>query len=348
MAANSASPPTLIAVVKADAYGHGAVPAAKAMAEAGVDFFAVTSTIEAMELRDAGVDARILAFAPPALAVDAEACALRNVEVTAADFAGLRIIEEAAEKVGKPIAAHLKVDSGMGRLGFLPNDAVDAAKRIAAGPNSRLAGIYTHFGRALEADFGPTVRQLGVFKDVLSTIEAAGVDPGLRHAANSAAILRDKSTWLDAVRAGTILYGQFPSAAVPHEISLKNTWQLKTRVVSVREVPPGAAVGYGAEFVTRRASTLAVLAIGYAEGFTLAPASVNKGLRGLKSVLKGLLKPAPTYVTVRGRQVPVIGRVAMQMCTVDVTGVEGVEVGDVVDLPCRRLAASARIPRVYF
>ena len=343
MATNSPTPPTVIAVVKADAYGHGAAPTTRILADAGVDFFAVTSTEEALELRSAGIDSRLLVFAPPPMAEEAEALIDADVAVTVADASGLGIVLAAAERVGKPAAVHLKVDSGMGRLGFLPVDALDAAKQVAAGSNTRLAGVYTHFGRSLEPDFTPTTRQFALFQDVLAKMKAAGVDAGLRHAANSAAILRDKSTWLDAVRAGTILYGQYPSASVPRELSLKNTWQLKTRVVSVRKVPAGTAVGYGAEFVTKRASTLAVLSIGYADGFTMAPGSVTSGLRGLKALLR---KP-PTTVTVRGAKATVVGRVAMQMCTIDVTDIAGVDVGDVVDVPCRRLAASSRIPRVY-
>jgi alanine racemase len=333
----------MIAVVKADAYGHGAVPATKVLAEAGVDFFAVTSTLEALELRDNGIDTRLLVFAPPPMADEAEALIERDVAVTVADSTGLRMVTDAAQRIGKPVRVHLKVDTGMGRLGFLPPDAVDAAATIAGGSNARLEGVYTHFGRALEPDFSPSQKQFAVFQDVLSKLKTNGIDPGLRHCANSAAMLREKSMWLDAVRPGTILYGQFPSASTPRMIKLENTWQLKTRIVSVRDVPAGTAVGYGAEFVTKRASKLAVLAIGYADGFTLAPASTTSGWRGLKA----LLRRSPTQVTLRGKQAPVVGRVAMQMCTIDVTEIAGVEVGDVVDVPCRRLAASARIPRVY-
>jgi alanine racemase len=148
---------------------------------------------------------------------------------------------------------------------------------------------------------------------------------------------------LDAVRPGTLLYGQYPSAAVPRGLDLRETWRMHARIVAVRDVPAGSAVGYGGEYVTRRPSRLAVLPVGYADGFTVAPASTNTGWRGLKA----LLRPAPLLVTVRGRRAPVVGRVAMQVCTLDVTDLPGVAVGDVVTVPARRITAGARLPRVY-
>ena len=148
---------------------------------------------------------------------------------------------------------------------------------------------------------------------------------------------------LDAVRPGTILYGQYPSAAVPRTLKLRDTWRMQARVISVREVPAGSAIGYGGEFRTRRPSRLAVLPVGYADGFTTAPASGLRGWRGLKS----LLRPAPVTVTVRGKHALVVGRVAMQTCIIDVTDIPGVSAGDAVTIPMRRLMASARLPRLY-
>ena len=153
---------------------------------------------------------------------------------------------------------------------------------------------------------------------------------------------------LDAVRPGTILYGQYPSAAVPRTLDLQDTWRLQARVVAVRDVPAGTAVGYGGEYVTRRPTRLAVLPIGYADGFTVAPASATAGWRGVKTLLRDLAGRGPgLHVTVRGRRAPVLGRVAMQICMVDVTDIPGVDVGDIATIPARRITASARLPRVY-
>ena len=236
----------------------------------------------------------------------------------------------------------------MGRLGVLPTDALDLARQIASEPNVDFAGIYTHFARALEKDPAPTQRQFAQFQQVIRQITDAGIDPGLRHCANSAAMVRFPEMRLDAVRPGTILYGQYPSAAVPRTLDLQDTWRLQARVVALRPVPAGAAVGYGGEYVTKRPTRLAVLPLGYADGFTVAPASATAGWRGVKTLLRDLAGRGPgLHVTLHGRRAPVVGRVAMQTCMVDVTDIPGVAVGDIATVPARRITASARLPRVY-
>ena len=328
----------IITVVKANAFGHGAVEAARVFAEAGADFFAVTTPAEALELRQAGITGRILVFLP-LLPGQAAAVAGANLDLTVCDAASLQEIAD----TGKPASVHLKVDTGMGRLGVLPSDAPLLARQIVETPGVTLAGVYTHFGRALEADAAHTRAQFALFQGVLADLSAAGIDPGLRHCANSAALFRFPEMKLDAVRPGTVLYGQYPSAAVPRSVTFEETWRMQARIVSVRRVPYATQIGYGSEYVTRRASTLAVVPVGYADGFSVVPAAATRGLRGLKA----LLQSAPLTMTLRGKRVHVLGRVAMQICTVDVTDVPGVMVGDVVTIPARRLLASARLPRVY-
>ncbi len=331
-----------IAVVKANAFGHGAGEAAQAFQDAGADFFAVTTASEAIELRDAGITGRILVFLPP-LPDQIPALLEAECDLTVCDAETITAVAAAAARLGVTAAVQLKVDTGMGRLGALPGDALAAARQISGSPGLRLAGVYTHFARALEKDEAATRKQFAVFQGVLDELEKRGIAPGLRHCANSAALVRFPEMRLDAVRPGTILYGQYPSAAVPRTLKLEETWRMRTRIVAVRALPAGRAVGYGGEFTTRRASKIAVLPVGYADGFTVAPQSAAKGLRGLRQ----WLRPAPVTVTVRGQRAPVVGRVAMQTCTVDVTDVPGVAAGDVVQIPMRRLTASARLPRVF-
>ncbi len=331
-----------IAVVKANAFGHGAGETARVFQDAGADFFAVTTADEAMELREVGITGRILVFLPP-LSDQIDVLLQAGCDLTVCDREGIAAINETAQKLGLTASVHLKVDTGMGRLGVLPGKALAAATQIAGSPSLRFAGIYTHFARALEKDDAATRRQFALFQNVLAELERAGIHPGLRHCANSAALVRFPEMRLDAVRPGTILYGQYPSAAVPRTLALQDTWRMQARIVSVRDVPAGSAIGYGGEGRTRRASRLAVLPIGYADGFTTAPASGSRGWRGLKS----LLRPAPITVTVRGRRAPVAGRVAMQTCIVDVTDIPGVAAGDVAAVPARRLMASARLPRLF-
>lgn len=342
LAEGSAAPPQLIAVIKANAYGHGAVETARIFQEAGADFFAVTTATEALELREAGVTGRILVFLPP-LPDHIKDMLAAGLDITVCDAEGLAALVQTAQAQGKTAAVHLKVDTGMGRLGALPPQALDLAERLHGTPGIAFAGIYTHFARALDGDERGTRRQFGVFQKVLADLEQKGIIPGLRHCANSAATVRFPDMRLDAVRPGTILYGQYPSASVPRALDLRETWRMHARVVAVREVPAGSALGYGGEFVTRRATKLAILPLGYADGFTVAPASASAGWRGLKA----LLRPAPVTVTLRGKRAPVVGRVAMQICTVDVTDIPGVVPGDIATVPARRITASARLPRVY-
>ncbi len=342
LARDGEAPARIIAVVKADAFGHGMAEAARVFVDAGVDFFAVTTPAEAWELRQSGITGRLLVFLPP-LPDQIEALVGTDTEITVMDEDGLNQVADAARRAGKTTRVHLKVDTGMGRVGVLPSGALSLARKIAAEPDVELAGTYTHFARALEKDPGPTRRQFAQFQAILQSLAGAGVDPGLRHCANSAATLRFPEMRLDAVRPGTLLYGQFPSAAVPRSLELQDGWHLQARVVAVRDVPAGTAVGYGGEFVTRRPTRLAVLPIGYADGFTLAPASAASGWRGLKA----LLRPARLTVILRGARAPIIGRVSMQVCTADVTDIPGVAPGDIATVPARRVTASARLLRVY-
>ncbi len=335
-------PPQIIAVVKANAFGHGAGETARIFEEAGADFFAVTTPQEAMELREAGITGRILVFLPP-LPEQIDLLIEAGCDLTVCDPAGLAAIAESAQRLGKKANVHLKIDTGMGRLGVLPGEALPLAALLDEEKNLHFAGTYTHFARALENDGAPTRKQFAELQAVLAQLEKARIDPGLRHCANSATMVRFPEMRLDAVRPGTILYGQYPSAAVPRALDLQETWRMSARIVSVKQVPAGSAIGYGGEFVTRRPTTLAVLPIGYADGFSVAPASTSKGLRGLKA----LLRPQVLTVTVGGKKAPVIGRVSMQICCADVTDIPDVKVGDVVTVPARRITASARLPRVY-
>jgi alanine racemase len=283
-----------------------------------------------------------LVFLPP-LPDQIEALLGADCDLTVCDSAAITAIADTAQRRDKIASVHLKVDTGMGRLGVLPGEALAAGQQIAGNPNLRFGGIYTHFARALEKSDMATRTQFALFQKALADLQQAKINPGLRHCANSAALVRFPEMRLDAVRPGTILYGQYPSAAVPRTLKLQDTWRMQARIVSIRKVPAGSAIGYGGEFRTRRASILAVLPVGYADGFSVSPQSAARGWRGLRQ----LLRPAPVTVTVHGKRAPIVGRVAMQTCIADVTDIPGVAAGDCVIVPARRLMASARLPRVF-
>lgn len=342
----SGTKPQIIAVVKANAYGHDAVQTSKLFMECGASFFGTTTAGEAILLRRNRITANILVFSPPLQTQIAELIG-NNVSITACDIEDLKTISNTANTIGRKAKIHLKIDTGMGRLGCLPSEAMDLARYIQVSEHLVFEGIFTHFGRALEQDQRPTANQFKTFVETLKSIRSAGIDYGIRHCANSAGILINKEYWLDAVRPGTILYGQYPSKTLKRPIELKDTWRFNTRIVSIRQVNAGMPIGYGAEFTTKRPSRLAVIPVGYADGFTVSPASLTSGIRGVKSIMRSLIKGNDLSVTVNSIKAPVLGRVAMQLTTIDITDIENVAVGDIVTVPCRRLNTNALIPRIF-
>lgn len=334
----------VMAVVKGNGFGHGGVEPARAFAEAGADALAVTRLEEALPIRAAGIASTILLFAP-IQPENAEAALNADLDLSICSAGLAQAISAAAERAGKTARVWIKVDTGMGRLGVLPDEAPALLAAMHNLPSMQIAGIYTHFATAGDADLAPTRAQLGRFGNLLHSLRADGADYGLASAANSAAMLRLPESHLDMVRPGTILYGQYPSSHVPHSLDLKPTWKLKARVCEVRELPKGSRIGYGGEFVTTRSTKTAVVPIGYADGFTL----VYEGQVYRQSVLKFAVNKArrSLSVEIRGRRAPVLGRVAMQMTVIDVTDIGGVRAGDEVIIPALRIPTSPLIPRVY-
>lgn len=338
----------VMAVVKADAYGHGAVETSKALVEAGADYLGVTTLEEALKLRDGGIESPTLVFSP--LLPDQINSALSaGVEQTICDLTMAEAISAKAVESGKWARVHVKVDTGMGRLGVTPGECVEFMYRLTNLPGIEVAGIYTHFANSGAKNLSHAWTQFSRFKSLLELLESKDIPVGLRHAANSSAILNIPDAHLDMVRPGTILYGQYPSQFVQRKLDLKETWCWKARIVALRKLPPGMKVGYGSEYTTSRTTTAAVIPVGYSDGFTLTPESVaRRMLSPLRLVAGRLLRSAKCpYVSVQGRRAPVIGRVSMQMCSVDVTGIPGIQAGDEVVIPARRTTTSSRIPRVY-
>lgn len=338
----------VMAVVKADAYGHGAVEVSKALSAAGADYLAVTTLEEAREIRDAGIVTPTLVFSP-LLPDQIDEALTADLDLTVCSPDALTAISEAAGRVGRTARIHVKVDTGMGRLGLSPSECPDFIARAADMPGIEIAGIYTHFANAGAKDLSSARDQNAVFRRLLTLLEEMGLPTGLRHAANSSAILNMPESHYDMVRPGTILYGQFPTAHTQRKIKLEDTWRLKTRIVALRSLPVGARVGYGSEFTTTRPTNAAVIPIGYCDGFTLIPESAaRRAASPLRQLaLKLLRRSIAARVTVRGQKAPVIGRVSMQMTSIDVTDIPSVQVGDEVTVPARRTTTSSRIPRTY-
>ncbi len=334
----------IMAVVKSNGFGHGYVEPSRAFLEGGADALAVTRLDEALLIRAAGITAPILLFAP-VQSDNIDVALEADLDLTATNVRMLRIISEAAKKQGRKARVHIKVDTGMCRLGVAPEEVPSVVQTAGSLSNLKLVGIYTHFATAAEADVLPAFKQLELFVRIVAALKDMGFDTGLTHAANSAAIIRMPNSHFDMVRPGTLLYGQYPSQHVPHNLDLRSTWMLKARICEVKNIPAGSSIGYGAEYIAKRPMKIAVVPVGYADGFTLVPEGPIYRQSFLKFAAKKLHKSLA--LKVRGQSAPVLGRVAMQMTTIDVTGIGGVAVGDEVVVPALRIPTNPLIPRVY-
>ena len=301
----------LCAVVKANAYGHGAVEVSKVAVKCGADFLAVATVEEGLELRRAGFKLPILILSLiPSQA--AEVIVENNLTATVADFELAKKISVAAAKLDKPAKVHLKIETGMGRIGVAAEEAVALAKKISALPSVELEGVFSHFADADSPDRTFTNRQIKIFSDVADKIRSAGVNVKIFHLAESAAALDIPEAHFDMVRSGIINYGLYPSADFPKTIELRPVMKLVARIVYLKKISAGTSIGYGREFVAEHDSLIATLPIGYADGY----------IRAYKNF----------HVEIRGKLAPIAGRVCMDQVMIDVTDIDGVKVGDEVIL----------------
>ena len=298
--------PGVIAVVKANAYGHGAAAIAVALEQAGAQMLAVADIEEAIVLRDAGVRTEILIFG--ALGVsDVAGVFEHNLTPTISTPGAGRSLQAAAAKRGVRLGCHLKIDTGMNRLGLRFDNLEYTLPEIAASRHLAINAVYTHFATADDADHPRFQEQRARFDQVLARLPQFGINPALRHAANSAATLRDSRVWFDFVRPGLMIYGVVPPP-LASTIPLKPVMSLRSRVVAVKGVREGEVVGYGARWTVPKPGRIAVVPAGYADGLDLRLAGCG-------------------HVLIRGRRAPIVGSVSMDMITVDVADVQ-VETGD--------------------
>jgi len=312
----------ILAVVKSNAYGLGTVPISKALDKAGTEWFGVTCANEGIELREAGVHKRILVltgFWPG----EEKRLIENHLTPTVTRVSDLRHLERAAKRArGKSarLPFHLKINTGMNRLGISPAEVEEFANELAACPHIRLEGTYTHFASAEDFKAQQTDDQERLFGECLDRLRDRGISPGIVHMANSGAICARPSTWYDMVRPGAILYGYHQSFDPPEKkreimsiMPLQPCLSLRARIISLRDVPPGQAVGYGARFVTSRPSRIAVMNAGYADG--VVRQRTNRGCALL-----------------RGRRVPLVGTISMDLTALDVTDVPDADLGDVITI----------------
>ena len=302
----------LIAVVKADAYGHGALDVSKTLVENGATKLAVAVITEAMELRHGNINTpiMILGYTPLEFAAD---LINYDIEQTIFDLEYATKLSEIALNLGKKAKVHVALDTGMGRIGFLINDnSLNEILKISSLKGLEVVGIFTHFATADESDKNYSNKQYKKFTDFNEKLVSKGVNIPLKHVSNSGAIIDMPNTYLDGVRAGIVLYGYYPSEDVlKQNLDLKKAITIKTQVAHVKILDKNEYVSYGRKFKTERKSIIATLPIGYADGYSRA--------------LTGKAK-----VIINGKFAPVVGTICMDQCMIDVTDIGNVHVGDEV------------------
>lgn len=299
-----------LAIVKADAYGHGAVGVAKAITDK-VDYFGIAELNEAVELREAGVDKPILvlSYTSPYLY---ETLILNELTQTIFNYDDAVELSKAAVRLNKIARVHIAVDTGMSRIGFFCNaESVEVVKRINDLPNIYIEGIFSHYACADCEDRSTTERQTEIFKDFIKALETRGINIPIKHLCNSAGILTCDEMF-NMVRIGIILYGLYPSDFINNgAVSLRPAMKIVSHVIHVKEIPAGSGVSYGHTYFTDKTTRIATICIGYADGYSRSLS--NKG-----------------RVLINGEYAPVIGRVCMDQLMVDVSHLSNVNVGDEV------------------
>ncbi|HHU85100.1 MAG TPA: alanine racemase [Clostridiales bacterium] len=296
-----------MAIVKADAYSHGVVQVTKTLSDK-VDYFGVAVVEEAIELRENGIDKPILILShtlphqyPLLLEYD--------IVQTVSSYESARLISETAQKEGKTAKIHIALDTGMNRLGFEATDeSVEQIREIAKLPNVYIEGLFSHYACADASDKTAANEQTAKFKEFIAKLETVGVNIPIKHICNSAGII-DLDEHFDMVRMGIALYGMYPSETVNKAaVNLVPAMEIVSHIVHIHTVPKGTPVGYGYSFITERETKIATIGIGYADGYSRSFS--NKG-----------------YVLINGNRANVIGRVCMDLCTVDVTDIDDAEIG---------------------
>jgi len=335
----------ICAVIKADAYGHGAVIISRVLADAGVDFLAVAYLEEALELREAGIKTPLLVLGTTDPG-NADIIVSNRISQTVFTQDLAKALSESALRLGRPAFVHVKIDTGMHRQGIEPRQAGSFVSFVSRLGGVRIEGCYSHFTEADNPDSDFSTRQIEVFNRALDAIRAEGIEPGIRHMANSAALLRIPESRMDMVRPGVLLYGLSPDADHRLPGGFKPVMEFRAAVTSLRDIGEGEGVSYGRVFTASRPTRIALLQVGYADGYS----------RHLSN---------RAAVVIRGKRAPVAGRVCMDQIMVDVTDIPEARVGDeatlfgLPELPAGELAEimgtidyevscgiSKRVPRV--
>lgn len=331
----------VIAVLKGDAYGFGLKQTAQLMYEQGIHCFAVSEISDLIALRGILSEAEILVLRSTCIPEEAEEIVRCHGIATVGSLLSAEIMDNASRRLDAVTKCHIKIDTGLGRYGFLPAQTADAVKCFAL-QNIEIVGAYTHFSSAF-GNRKRTEKQLALFKDAVQKMEENGVRIPLLHAANSSALMRFGNLGLDRVRIGSAFGGR---VAAPHSVKLNRVGILMSEVTEVKTLEKGSAVGYGGTFKTKRRTKIAVIPIGHYDGFGLTNESESYTPRIVLSTVKKLLLRKHLYVTIHEKQYRVIGKIGLSHTVVDVTDSD-VKAGDIVSVDLSPLMLNPQVPKIY-
>ncbi len=341
----------LIAVVKANAYGHGAAGTASILESQGVDFFAVTYLPEALKLRKIGIRSEIMLFSPLSQEEQVAEAVRYEITLTLSSKYDAQLVSQAASEFSQVVKAHLKIETGLGRFGLGRQEALEVCQILAQNPLVQLEGIYTHMAEAVSLRCSQ--EQFELFSAIIDHLAAQGYNFPLQHCANSATAVLYPHMQMNAIRSGTLLSGHYP-VGVHGEMKLRDPFKFKCRVISLKTLKRGSVLGYYRTYRLNKDAQIAVIPVGYIDGLAL---EVGNQPSGLLDLFKTLLKTILAYIGVRrfsktvlvnGKSYPIRGKVFMQMALVEIPEGETIAVGDEIEVSSRKTLVAESIPRRYY
>ena len=341
----------LIAVIKANAYGHGAEGMAQILVQNGVTFLAVSFLEEALQLRRSGINASILIFSPVVSYEDARDSILNKLTLTVSSDADRMLLERVGADLNTQVTVHLKIDTGLGRFGVTIEDAVDVFREIKDSKILDLEGIYSHCADPSSAKY--TEHQFNKFMALVNRLEQEEMSVPIKHFANSSVFLRSPHMSLNAVRIGTLLSGQHPAGKFPRHLQLEDPFKFKSRIISIKSMKKASYLGYYRTFRLQNDAQIAVIPVGFNDGLAVEVANRPTGILDLiKKIIKLILNylnygRLSINVKINGNKYPVRGKVFMQMALIEIPLRVKINIGDVVEVPVRKTLVSQGIDRIY-
>ena len=343
----------LIAVIKADAYGHGAMETARILYQNGVDFFAVTFLEEALALRRAGIRASVMLLSPLVSEEQMAAALDKHITISITSLHEGQLLDQISRRMNVKARVHLKADTGLGRFGMTQEELLEVCSTLKDNPGIYIEGIYTHMAEAASRNGSYTYKQFRHFTAMIDELKQAGFKIPVCHCANSAIFLKYPQMHLDAVRIGTLLSGELPAGRFDAKIELIDPFKFKTRVISLRNLPAGSYLDYARTARLRREAKIAVIPVGFNHGLAL---QVDNHPANFLDLIKVVVKKCLAYfnlpgfalqVKINGHSYPIRGKVFMQMALVEIPPQATVKIGDEVEVPIHKTLLARSHNRIY-